>query len=207
MSGTLVLVRHGESDFNAQDRFAGWLDVPLTTAGRAQAREVGRDLAQRGLLPDVVFTSPLSRARLTARLLLDAAGRPLRPVVAPWLIERHYGALQGRRRVDVLAEVGHDRFHEWRRGWDVRPPHDDADPESGESLHDVSDRVLPPWISLVEPELLADRCVAVVSHGNTLRVIARILEGLTEEQTARQPVPVATPFVYRWQARVVDRVA
>ncbi|MGX7680813.1 2,3-bisphosphoglycerate-dependent phosphoglycerate mutase [Jatrophihabitans sp. DSM 45814] len=197
---SLLLLRHGETAYNVDDRFAGWVDVPLNEEGCRQARLAARQLIRSALLPDVVFTSPLIRSLLTAEVLLDEMGSSVRPTVSLQLIERHYGALQGRRRSDVYAEFGNHRTQRWRRGWDVVPPPADAGIVRSESLRDVADRLLPYWTAIVEPELKAGRCVLVVSHGNALRVIQRHLEGLTESEAALRDLPVAVPYLYDWQA-------
>jgi 2,3-bisphosphoglycerate-dependent phosphoglycerate mutase len=213
---TLVLLRHGESAWNAEDRFAGWVDVPLTDKGRAQAARAGEVMARAGVLPDVLHTSVLGRATTTGYLAAEACGRGWVPVRRTWrLNERHYGALQGRAKTAVLDEHGPELFMRWRRSDDTPPPPlDDGDAWSQvaderytslppdalprtESLADVRARLLPHWYDVVVPDLRAGRTVCVVAHGNSLRVLARHLDGLTEEATAALELPTGVPWVYR----------
>jgi 2,3-bisphosphoglycerate-dependent phosphoglycerate mutase len=204
-----VLLRHGESEWNAKDLFAGWVDVPLSERGMAQAVAAGEELADRGLLPDVVHTSVQTRAIRTADLALAACGRAWVPVRRSWrLNSNHYGALQGRVKAQVRAEAGEEQFMRWRRGYDVRPPPGEADddpryaallPEQrprGESLRDVSARLLPYWYDAIVPDLGRYGCVLVVSHGNALRALVKHLEGVSDEASAALNVPNATPLTY-----------
>jgi 2,3-bisphosphoglycerate-dependent phosphoglycerate mutase len=205
----LVLLRHGESELNAKDLFAGWVDVPLSERGMAQAIAAGEELAGRGLLPDVVHTSVQTRAIRTADLALEACGRAWVPVRRSWrLNSNHYGALQGQVKAQVRAEAGAEQFMRWRRGYDVRPPLGEADddpryaalpPEArprGESLRDVTARLLPYWYDAIVPDLGAHSCVLVVSHGNTLRALVKHLEGISDEASSAITVPNATPLHY-----------
>lgn len=190
---TLVLLRHGASTWTVEDRFAGWVDVPLCPRGRIEAHRAGLELHTAGLFPDAVYTSVLTRAVSTARIVLAAMGRRGTPTHNSWrLNERHYGALQGRRRAEVHAEVGADQLSRWRRAVDVAPPPMPPDSPFGqaddpryiglgaalpttESPRDVTARLLPYWESAIAPQLRAGRTVLVVSHGNTLRAIVRHL--------------------------------
>ena len=205
----LVLLRHGESEWNAKDLFAGWVDVSLSERGTAQAVAAGEELAARGLLPDVVHTSVQTRAIRTADLALAACGRAWVPVRRSWrLNSNHYGALQGRVKAQVRAEAGEGQFMRWRRGYDVRPPLGEADddpryaallPEQrprGESLRDVTARLLPYWYDAIVPDIGRYGCVLVVSHGNTLRALVKHLEGISDEASAALNVPNATPLTY-----------
>jgi 2,3-bisphosphoglycerate-dependent phosphoglycerate mutase len=205
----LVLLRHGESEWNAEDLFTGWIDVGLSEQGAAQAVAAGEALAGAGTLPDVVHTSVQRRAIRTADLALQACGRSWIPVRRSWrLNSNHYGALQGRVKARVRAEAGDEQFMRWRRGYDVRPPlgEPDDDPRyaalppaarpRGESLRDVTARLLPYWYDAIVPDLRAHACVLVVSHGNTLRALVKHLEGVSDEASAALSVPNAVPLRY-----------
>ena len=181
----LVLLRHGESEWNAKNLFTGWVDVRLSEKGEAEAKHGGSMLAERGLLPDVVHTSLLRRAIHTSQLALDACDRHWIPVKRSWrLNERHYGALQGKDKAQTLAQYGEEQFQLWRRSFDVPPPAiDDADPFSQandvryagidapktECLKDVITRMLPYWDEAIVPDLKAGKRVLVTAHGNSLR--------------------------------------
>jgi 2,3-bisphosphoglycerate-dependent phosphoglycerate mutase len=209
----LVLLRHGESAWNAENLFAGWTDVALSERGRQQAQRAGALLAARGFLPDVVHTSVQRRAIVTADLALAACGRSWVAVRRSWrLNSNHYGALQGRRKAEVRAAVGEEQFMAWRRGFRVRPPlgEPDDDPRyaalppgarpRGESLHDVTERLLPYWYDAIIPDLYWYGCVLVVSHGNTLRALVKHLERVGDEASAALVVPNAVPVVYQFTA-------
>ncbi|TQC48966.1 2,3-bisphosphoglycerate-dependent phosphoglycerate mutase [Rhodococcus sp. WS4] len=210
----LILLRHGESAWNAADRFAGWVDVPLTDAGRAEAHRSGELIRQAGLFPDVVHTSLLRRAVATADEVLDAAERHWIPVHRSWrLNERHYGDLQGRTREDVRAQFGDVRFMLWRRSYNVAPPairpgsafsqHGDPryralgiDVPSAESLQDVQNRLLPYWEKAVVPDLVRGRTTLVVSHGNALRALIMHLDRLTDDDIGTVNIPTGIPIRY-----------
>jgi 2,3-bisphosphoglycerate-dependent phosphoglycerate mutase len=209
----LVLLRHGESAWNAAGLFTGWIDVGLSESGRQQGQRAGAILAARGCYPDVVHTSVQRRAIVTADLALAACGRPWVPARRSWrLNSNHYGALQGRGKAEVLAEAGEEQFMAWRRGFRVRPPlgEPDDDPRyatlspdvrpRGESLHDVTERLLPYWCDAIVPDLYRYGCVLVVSHGNTLRALVKHLEGVSEEASSGLEVPNAVPVFYRFEA-------
>ena len=202
----LVLLRHGESAWNATDMFTGWIDVGLSDHGRRQAQQAGTILAARGLLPDAVHTSVQRRAVVTADLTLAACARSWVPVRRSWrLNSNHYGALQGRSKAEVRAEVGDEQFTAWRRGFRVRPPPGEADddpryaalpPEArprGESLHDVTVRLLPYWRDAIVPDLGRYGCVLVVSHGNTLRALVKHLAGVSDDASSGLEIPNAVP--------------
>jgi 2,3-bisphosphoglycerate-dependent phosphoglycerate mutase len=210
----LVLLRHGESLWNAQDLFAGWTDVPLSTRGQCQARLSGQQLAAAGLLPDIVHTSLLRRAISTADLALDAADRHWIDVRRSWrLNERHYGALQGRCRKQVRDEYGDELFLRWRRSWDVPPPSGHGSMScqetearyrglgvpipAAESLKDVHTRLLPYWEAAIVPDLRAHRTVLVVAHGNTLRILIKLVEGLADDAISGIDIPTGVPLHYR----------
>src|SRR5512146_916865 len=215
----LVLLRHGESAWNAEDRFAGWTDVALSERGRQQARQAGALLAARGFLPDVVHTSMQSRAIVTADLALGACGRPWVAVRRSWrLNSNHYGALQGQSKAEVRAAVGEEQFMAWRRGFHVRPPRGEPDDDPryaalppgarprGESLYDVSRRLLPYWHDVIIPDLYWYGCVLVVSHGNTLRALVKHLEEVGDDASAALTVPNAVPVVYQFAAGQASRL-
>ena len=198
MTYTLVLLRHGESDWNAKNLFTGWVDVPLTEKGQGEARRGGEQLVEAGILPDVVHTSLLRRAITTAGLALDAADRHWIPVKRSWrLNERHYGALQGKDKKQTLEQYGEEQFMLWRRSFDTPPPPIEADDEfsqasdvryadlgsdlpATECLKDVIARMVPYWESDIIPDLAAGKTVLVAAHGNSLRAIVKHLDGISE---------------------------
>jgi 2,3-bisphosphoglycerate-dependent phosphoglycerate mutase len=211
---TLVLLRHGESDWNAKNLFTGWVDVPLTDKGRDEAVAGGRQLVDAGLLPDVLHTSLLRRAITTAHLALDAADRHWIPVRRSWrLNERHYGALQGKDKAQIRDQYGEEQFMLWRRSFDVPPPPiDDADEYSQaadvryadlgddlprtECLKDVVARMLPYWESAIVPDLREFGTVLVAAHGNSLRAIVKHLDQISDEDIAGLNIPTGMPLVY-----------
>jgi 2,3-bisphosphoglycerate-dependent phosphoglycerate mutase len=214
----LILLRHGESDWNAADVFTGWIDVRLSDRGGQQARQAGQLLTDGGHFPDVVHTSVQTRAIQTADLALGACGRSWVPVRRSWrLNSNHYGALQGRGKAEVRAEAGEEQFMRWRRGYRVRPPQGEPDddrryaalpPEArprGESLHDVTQRLLPYWCDAIVPDLWRYDCVLVVSHGNTLRALIKHLEAVSDDAVSRLEVPNATPLRYQFPAGQPDQ--
>lgn len=192
----LVLARHGESVWNAADRFAGWIDVALTEVGREEARGAGRSLREQGIVPTLAHTSLLRRARNTADLMLDESGASTAPVVrTDRLNERHYGALQGLRRTEAAARYGTEQLARWRRGVHDRPP---ADEEGrAESLADVRVRLRPYVDEQLLPALDAGHTVLVVAHGNALRMLIQLLEGLSDEAAAALEVPTAAARILR----------
>jgi 2,3-bisphosphoglycerate-dependent phosphoglycerate mutase len=212
---TLILLRHGESEWNARNLFTGWVDVDLTDKGRAEAVNGGHQLRAAGLLPDVVHTSVQRRAITTANLSLDAADRHWIPVRRSWrLNERHYGALQGKNKKQTLEQYGEKMFMTWRRSFDVPPPpqpvddefsqaHDPryADIEGGapvtECLKDVIERMLPYWESAIVPDLRSGMTVLVAAHGNSLRGIVKHLDGISDQDIAELNIPTGMPLVYR----------
>ncbi|GEP36384.1 2,3-bisphosphoglycerate-dependent phosphoglycerate mutase [Nocardioides psychrotolerans] len=214
MTYTLVLLRHGESEWNAKNLFTGWVDVPLTDKGRAEAVRGGELLKDAGVLPDVVHTSLQRRAINTAALALDAADRHWIPVKRTWrLNERHYGALQGKDKKQTLEQYGEEQFMLWRRSFDTPPPplaDDDefsqahlpqyadlgADLPRTECLKDVIARMLPYWESEVTADLSSGRTVLVAAHGNSLRGIVKHLDGISDEDIAGLNIPTGMPLVY-----------
>jgi 2,3-bisphosphoglycerate-dependent phosphoglycerate mutase len=215
MTYTLVLLRHGESDWNAKNLFTGWVDVALSEKGRVEAENGGRMLAEAGLLPDVVHTSVLRRAITTANLALDVADRHWIPVRRSWrLNERHYGALQGKNKKQTLEQFGEEQFMLWRRSYDVPPPAlDDRseysqvwDPRYAdlgplmprtECLKDVVARMLPYWETEIVPDLRAGRTVLVAAHGNSLRALVKHLDEIGDAEIAGLNIPTGIPLLYR----------
>jgi 2,3-bisphosphoglycerate-dependent phosphoglycerate mutase len=209
----LILLRHGESEWNAKNLFTGWVDVRLTEKGVAEASRGGSMLAERGLLPDVVHTSLLRRAIHTSQLALDACDRHWIPVKRSWrLNERHYGALQGKDKAQTLAEYGEEQFQLWRRSFDTPPPAiDDADPFSQandvryagisapktECLKDVITRMLPYWDEAIVPDLKAGKRVLVTAHGNSLRALVKHLDGISDADIAGVNIPTGIPLYYK----------
>ncbi len=214
MTHTLILLRHGNSTWNQQNLFTGWVDVRLSEQGVAEATRAGELLAESGLAPDVVYTSVLTRAIQTANIALDAADRSWIPVKRSWrLNERHYGALQGKDKAQTLDEFGAEQFQLWRRSFDVPPPplddesefsqaHDEryaglgADLPRTESLALVIDRLLPYWDSDIAPDLRAGKTVLVTAHGNSLRALVKQLDGISDEDIAELNIPTGIPLVY-----------
>jgi len=212
MTYTLILLRHGESDWNAKNLFTGWVDVPLNDKGRAEASRGGELLKAEGVLPDVVHTSLLRRAIMTANLALDAADRHWIPVKRNWrLNERHYGDLQGKNKAETLEQFGEEQFMTWRRSYDVPPPPISADNAYGqagdpryagepipdtECLKDVLERALPYWDAQIVPDLKAGKTVLVAAHGNSLRAIIKYLDGIADDDIVGVNVPTGIPLVY-----------
>ena len=214
----LILLRHGESEWNAKNLFTGWVDVRLSTAGEAEAARGGKLLAERNLLPDVVHTSLLRRAIHTSQLALDSCDRHWIPVRRSWrLNERHYGALQGKDKKETLAKYGEEQFKLWRRSYDVPPPPIDAtDPYSQasdarysslgsdlpatECLKDVVDRMMPYWQESIMPDLKAGKRVLVTAHGNSLRALVMHLDGISQSDIAELNIPTGIPLLYNLDA-------
>jgi 2,3-bisphosphoglycerate-dependent phosphoglycerate mutase len=210
--GTLVLLRHGESVWNAENLFTGWVDVALSDKGVGEARRGGELLAEAGLLPDVLHTSVLRRAISTAHLALDAADRLWIPVRRDWrLNERHYGALQGKNKKQTLEEFGDEQFMLWRRSYDVPPPpiedgsefsqdgdarYAGVDAPRTECLKDVVARLLPYWESAIVPDLRAGHTVLVAAHGNSLRALVKHLDGISDADIAGLNIPTGIPLRY-----------
>jgi 2,3-bisphosphoglycerate-dependent phosphoglycerate mutase len=212
---TLILLRHGNSEWNQKNLFTGWVDVRLSEQGVAEAKRAGELLKDSGLAPDVLHTSVLSRAIQTADLALDVADRLWIPVKRSWrLNERHYGALQGKDKAQTLAEYGPEQFQIWRRSFDVPPPPLDDDSEFSqahdvryadvpadelprtESLQLVIDRMLPYWDAEIVPDLAAGRTVLVTAHGNSLRALVKHLDGISDADIAELNIPTGIPLVY-----------
>ena len=211
---TLILLRHGRSEWNEKNLFTGWVDVGLTDEGRAEGTRAGELLAAEQLLPDVLHTSRLKRAIQTANLALDACDRAWVDVRRSWrLNERHYGALQGKDKAQTLAEYGQEQFMIWRRSFDVPPPpiaDDDEFSQLGdpryadlgdavprtECLKDVIERMLPYWVSDITPDLAHGKRVLVTAHGNSLRALVKHLDGISDADIAELNIPTGIPLVY-----------
>jgi len=213
--GTLILLRHGESEWNKANLFTGWVDVPLSEKGRVEAARGGQLLAEQDLLPDVLHTSVLKRAITTAELALAAADRQWIPVRRSWrLNERHYGALQGKDKAQTLAQYGEEQFMTWRRSYATPPPpieadseySQDADPRyaflppearpATECLADVVVRMLPYWYDAIVPDLRAGRNVLVAAHGNSLRALVKHLDGMGDDEVVGLNIPTGVPLRY-----------
>jgi 2,3-bisphosphoglycerate-dependent phosphoglycerate mutase len=214
MTYTLILLRHGQSTWNKENLFTGWVDVPLSEVGRGEAERAGELLVSSGLLPDILYTSVLKRAIQTANIALDAADRDWIDVKRSWrLNERHYGALQGRNKAQTLAEYGEEQFMTWRRSFDVPPPPLDDDSEFSQSrdprytglgddmprtecLKDVIERMLPYWESDITGDLAAGKTVLVTAHGNSLRALVKHLDDISDADITGLNIPTGIPLVY-----------
>jgi 2,3-bisphosphoglycerate-dependent phosphoglycerate mutase len=211
---TLILVRHGQSQWNLENRFTGWWDVDLTEKGIVEAIAAGVLLAQKGLLPDIAFTSVQLRAIKTLHLALEACGRLWIPETKDWrLNERHYGGLTGLNKAETAEKHGEEQVHLWRRSFDVPPP--DLEPGSQfdlgkdpryagipiprtESLKLTIDRVLPYWDSEIRPVLASGKTVIVSAHGNSLRALVKHLSGISDADIAELEIPTGEPIVYQF---------
>ncbi|MDE0922861.1 2,3-bisphosphoglycerate-dependent phosphoglycerate mutase [Aurantimonas coralicida] len=194
MSRTLVLVRHGQSDWNLKNLFTGWKDPDLTEKGVEEAKDAGRRLTAAGLTFDIAFTSELSRAQRTLTLALNELGQPdLETIRNVALNERDYGDLSGLNKDDARAKWGEEQVHIWRRSYDVPPP-------GGESLKDTGARVWPYYIHDILPKVMNDGTVLVAAHGNSLRAMVMALDGLTGEEIVGQEIATGVPIVYRLNA-------
>jgi 2,3-bisphosphoglycerate-dependent phosphoglycerate mutase len=215
MTGTLILLRHGESEWNAKNLFTGWVDVDLNAKGEGEASRGGELLVEHNLLPDVVHTSVLRRAIRTAQISLDIADRLWIETKRSWrLNERHYGALQGKDKAATLAEFGEAQFMLWRRSYDVPPPPIDNndqyanfnDPKyvglpsearpATECLKDVLIRALPYWYDQIVPDLVARKVTLIAAHGNSLRAIVKHLDGMSDEAVVGLNIPTGIPLLY-----------
>ncbi len=215
MTGKLILLRHGESEWNAKNLFTGWVDVDINEKGEAEARKAAELLASEGLLPTVLHTSLLRRAIHTAYLALDGCDRHWIPVRRSWrLNERHYGALQGLDKTATRDKYGDEQFMLWRRSYDTPPPVQDTDAEYSqfndpryadipanerprtECLKDVVARMLPYWEESIIPDLDAGHTVLVTAHGNSLRALVKHLDGISDKDIAGLNIPTGIPLLY-----------
>jgi 2,3-bisphosphoglycerate-dependent phosphoglycerate mutase len=220
----LILLRHGESEWNAKNLFTGWVDVRLSAKGEDEARRGGVLLKERNLPPDVVHTSLLRRAITTSQLALDSCDRHWIPVARTWrLNERHYGALQGKDKAQTLAQYGEEQFALWRRSFDVPPPaivdgsefSQDTDPRYSdlgadlprtECLKDVVTRMLPYWHDAIVADLKSGHTVLVTAHGNSLRALVKHLDGISDEDIAGLNIPTGIPLLYSLNADLTPQV-
>jgi len=221
LPGKLLLIRHGQSTWNVANRFTGWVDVDLSELGREEAVQAGRELIAEKLTPDIAFTSVLTRAIRTLWLILDVTDRMWIPVERHWrLNERHYGALQGLNKAQTAALHGEAQVKIWRRSYDVAPPPMAADDPrhprfdvryagvdpavlpAAESLKDTLARVLPYWESRIVPELRAGRDVLVVAHGNSLRALVKMLDGMSEREIVEFNIPTGIPMLYELDEQI-----
>ena len=215
MPGKLILVRHGQSDWNVENLFTGWHDVDLSDLGRLEATQAGRELEREKLAPQIAFTSVLKRAIRTLWLIMDTTDRMWIPVEGSWrLNERHYGALQGLDKAQTVEKHGAAQVKLWRRSYDIPPPplgwddprHPRFDPRyadvdaaslpAAESLKDTLSRVLPYWESRIVPELRANKDVLVVAHGNSLRALVKMLDMMSESDIVDFNIPTGIPILY-----------
>jgi 2,3-bisphosphoglycerate-dependent phosphoglycerate mutase len=220
-TGKLLLLRHGQSIWNLENLFTGWVDVDLSEQGRQEAQEAGRLLKAEGIAFDVAFTSVLKRAIRTLWMALDELDMMWLPVERTWrLNERHYGSLQGLNKTQTVARHGADQVKIWRRSYDIPPPplpqSDPGHPRfdrryadvpagelpSAESLKDTLARVLPFWNARVAPELLAGRNVLVAAHGNSLRAIVKMLDGMSDTDIVELNIPTGVPLLYTLDANL-----
>jgi 2,3-bisphosphoglycerate-dependent phosphoglycerate mutase len=190
MTGTLVLVRHGQSEWNLKNLFTGWKDPALTEKGIGEARAAGQRLKAKGLKFDICFTSALSRAQHTLKLILEEMGQTGLPETRDQALnERDYGELTGLNKDDARAKWGEEQVHIWRRSYDVPPP-------GGESLKDTLARSLPYYVHTIQPHVLDGKTVLVAAHGNSLRSLIMAIEGLTPEQILKRELETGVPTVY-----------
>ena len=213
MAGKLVLCRHGQSDWNLKNLFTGWTDVDLTPKGIEEATTAGRQLGELGVEFDVAYTSVLKRAIRTLWIVLDELDRMWLPVIRDWrLNERHYGSLQGLNKAETAAKYGDEQVHIWRRSYDTPPPELDAGDErhpghdpryagidelpATESLKLTLDRVLPCWNERIAPDLEAGKNVLIAAHGNSLRALVKMLDGISDEDITGFNIPTGVPLVY-----------
>lgn len=211
----LILVRHGQSEWNEKNLFTGWVDVKLSAIGEKEAKRAGELLKESGLKPDILFTSKLSRAIQTANLALENAGLAYIDVERSWrLNERHYGALQGKDKAETLAQYGPEKFKTWRRSFDIPPPEiedssefsqakderyrliDPAVLPKTESLKLVIDRMLPYWQDTIARQLRDGKTVMIAAHGNSLRALVKHLDNISDEDIAELNIPTGIPLVY-----------
>lgn len=208
----LVLIRHGQSAWNLENRFTGWWDVNITDKGVEEARAAGQELKARGYEFDIAYASLLTRANKTLNLVLEEMGELWLPVVKDWrLNERHYGALTGLNKAEMIAKVGEEQVFIWRRSYDIPPPDLEETSEFNvsndrryaglpvprtESLKDTVARVLPLWDESIAPNLKAGKRIIIAAHGNSIRGIVKHLDGLTDEEITKVEIPTGQPLIY-----------
>ena len=211
----LVCIRHGQSQWNLENRFTGWADVPLTEKGKSEAHEAGLALKESGYEFDIAFTSVLSRAQETLKITLAAMGHADIPIVADWhLNERHYGGLTGLNKDDMRAKFGEEQVHIWRRSFDTPPPMPETDLSeypgfevgrysqmdepipSTESLKNTIERVLPYWNEAIAPKIINGQRVLIAAHGNSLRALVKHLSNIADTDITQVEIPTGKPFVY-----------
>ena len=208
----LIILRHGQSTWNDQNLFTGWVDVPLNERGTSEATQAGKLMTKYECLPDIVHTSLLRRAITSANLALDNCDRLWIPVKRAWqLNERHYGGLQGKNKAEAAEKFGEKQVKLWRRSYDVQPPPNeqtgDPDPDGRykrlgttvpktECLKDVLERALPYWKSDIVPDLKAGKTVLIAAHGNSLRALMKDLEGISDEEIPEVEIPTGVPILY-----------
>lgn len=211
----MVLLRHGQSTWNKENRFTGWTDVDLTEQGEREAREAGTTLEQQGYTFDVAFTSVLKRAVRTLWIVLDQMDLMWLPVVNSWrLNERHYGALQGLNKAEMAQKYGEEQVHIWRRSYDIRPPelettdarypgndprYQNLDPKDipvAECLKDTVDRFMPYWYEAIVPELKKGNRILISAHGNSLRALVKYLDQISDDEITRLNIPTGIPLIY-----------
>jgi 2,3-bisphosphoglycerate-dependent phosphoglycerate mutase len=221
MSHKIVLIRHGESQWNLENRFTGWTDVDLSEQGRGEAHEAGRLLREAGFSFDVAFTSVLKRAIRTLWIVLDELDEMWIPVHHSWrLNERHYGALQGLNKAETAAKFGDEQVLIWRRSYDIPPPpldpsdprHPERDPRYRslrpdelpltECLKDTVARFLPYWHEMIAPAIKAGQRVIIAAHGNSLRALVKYLDEVSEEEIIGLNIPTGVPLVYELDERL-----
>lgn len=222
MVHTLILVRHGESTWNRDNRFTGWTDVDLSPKGVEEAHQAARRLHEAGLSFDVVYTSVLKRAIRTAWIMMDDLDRMFVPVIRSWrLNERHYGALQGLNKTEMAKKYGKEKVHEWRRSYDICPPsletsdtrHPIHDPRyskvdrrslpATESLKDTLERVTPFWNDAIVPDILSGNTVMIAAHGNSLRALVKFLDQVSDSKIVEFEIPTGMPLVYELDDNLV----
>lgn len=215
MTGTLILLRHGESEWNAKNLFTGWVDVDLSPRGETEARRGGELLREHGLLPDIVHTSVLRRAIRTAQIALDVVDRHWIPVTRSWrLNERHYGGLQGLNKAEMAAKFGDEQVLIWRRSYDVQPPALETQDErwpgrdpryrglapsevpATECLKDTVARFLPYWTGTIAPAIKRGERVIIAAHGNSIRALIKYLDNVSESDIVGLNIPTGTPLIY-----------
>ena len=215
MAGKLILCRHGESEWNLENRFTGWADVNLSPKGEQEAKDAGLTLKHEQLSFDLAYTSVLKRATRTLWIMLEEMGLTWIPVINAWeLNERHYGALQGLNKSQVAAEYGEEQVQIWRRSYDTPPPplnNDDerhprfeiryagvSDLPASESLKDTLLRVKPYWQTKIIPSLLGNQDVLIVAHGNSLRAMVKMIENISDEEIVDFNIPTGIPLAYEF---------